>query len=68
MPMTVFTIKVKRSEIIALNLTVEQAMQFCISCGVLTPPHQKMTPTAIAELAKSKNASSKADDNAVGEG
>lgn len=55
MPMTGFTINVRRSEIIALNLTVEQAMQFCISCGVLTPPHQKMTPAAIDSLVQSRS-------------
>lgn len=43
MPMTGFTISVPRSEVIDLNLTVDQAFQFCLSCGVLVPPHQHVT-------------------------
>ncbi len=50
MPMTGFTINVPRSEVLDLDLTVEQAMQFCISCGVLSPTHQKMTPEKFKEL------------------
>lgn len=50
MPMTGFTINVPRSEVIDLDLSVEQAMQFCISCGVLSPPHQKMTPQKFKEF------------------
>lgn len=49
-PMTGYTINVPRSEVLDLNLSVEQAMQFCISCGVLSPPHQKMTPKKYKEL------------------
>jgi uncharacterized membrane protein len=41
MPMTGFTITVPRKEIIELDLTIDQAFQFCLSCGVLVPPHQK---------------------------
>jgi uncharacterized membrane protein len=44
MPMTGYTMCVPRSAVLDLNLTVEQAMQFCISCGVVTPMHQRMTP------------------------
>lgn len=49
MPMTGFTINVPKSEVLDLDITVEQAMQFCISCGVLSPPHQKMTPQKYKE-------------------
>lgn len=49
-PMTGYTVNVPRSEVMDLNITVEQAMQFCISCGVLSPPHQKMTPKKFKEL------------------
>ncbi|MDA7503752.1 DUF502 domain-containing protein [Planctomicrobium sp.] len=49
-PMTGYTVNVPRSEVLDLNITVEQAMQFCISCGVLSPPHQKMTPKKFKEL------------------
>jgi len=40
MPMTGFTITVRQSETIDLDITVEQALQFIISCGVVVPPHQ----------------------------
>lgn len=50
MPMTGFTVNIPRSEVIDLDITVEQAMQFCISCGVLSPAHQKMTPEKFKEL------------------
>ena len=36
-----------------LNFTVDQAFQFCISCGVLVPEQQEVTPEALQkELAK----------------
>jgi uncharacterized membrane protein len=40
MPFTGFTATVKRSETIDLNITMEQALQFIMSCGVVTPPQQ----------------------------
>ncbi|MCA8997816.1 MAG: DUF502 domain-containing protein [Planctomycetaceae bacterium] len=52
-PFTGFTISVPRSEVLDLNITVEQAMQFCISCGVLTPKHQRMTPDALKRFVRS---------------
>jgi uncharacterized membrane protein len=39
-PMTGFTITVKKSETIDLNITIDQAFQFIASCGVVVPPHQ----------------------------
>ncbi len=42
MPMTGFTISVPRSKVRELDLTVEQAFQFCLSCGVLVPPQQAL--------------------------
>ncbi len=44
MPVTGYTMNVPRSEVVDLDLTVDQAFQFCISCGVLVPPQQKVTP------------------------
>ncbi len=38
MPMTGFTINVRRREVIDLDLTVDQAIQFIVSCGVVAPP------------------------------
>lgn len=40
MPFTGFTITVKKSETMDLDITVEQAFQFVISCGVVVPPQQ----------------------------
>jgi uncharacterized membrane protein len=40
MPFTGFTITVKKSETVDLNITMEQALQFIVSCGVVVPPGQ----------------------------
>ena len=40
MPLTGFTISVKKSETVELDITVEQAFQFIISCGVVVPVQQ----------------------------
>jgi uncharacterized membrane protein len=40
MPATGFTVSVRKSETIDLDLTIDQAIQFCISCGVVVPDHQ----------------------------
>ena len=38
MPMTGFTVTVRRSDAIDLDLTIDEAIQFCVSCGVVVPP------------------------------
>jgi uncharacterized membrane protein len=40
MPVTGYTVNVKKSEALDLDLTIDQACQFIISCGVVVPPHQ----------------------------
>ena len=40
MPVTGYTINVKKSEAIDLNITIDQAFQFIVSCGVVVPPQQ----------------------------
>lgn len=40
MPVTGFTITVRKSEAVDLNITVDQAIQFVVSCGVVIPPQQ----------------------------
>lgn len=40
MSLTGYTITVAKSETIDLNLTIDQALQFVISCGVVVPAHQ----------------------------
>lgn len=42
MPMTGFTVTVKKSEAIELNLTVDEAIQFVVSCGVVIPSQQRI--------------------------
>lgn len=39
-PFTGFTVTVKKSETVDLNLTIDQAFQFIVSCGVVVPHHQ----------------------------
>lgn len=41
MPMTGFTVTVRKSEAVDLNLTIDQAIQFVVSCGVVVPVHQQ---------------------------
>ena len=40
MPATGFTVTVPKRETIDLNMTIDQAIQFCVSCGVVVPDHQ----------------------------
>lgn len=40
MPFTGFTVTVKKSETIDLNITIDQAFQFIVSCGVVVPSQQ----------------------------
>ncbi len=40
MPVTGFTVTIRKSEAIDLNITIDQAFQFIVSCGVVVPPHQ----------------------------
>lgn len=47
MPFTGFAVTVKKSETIDLSITVDQAIQFVVSCGVVIPP----TPGSSAPLA-----------------
>ena len=52
-PFTGFTISVPRSEVLDLNMTIDQAFQFCISCGVHVPPQQRVTAELLQqELAR----------------
>lgn len=39
-PFTGFTVTVKKSEAVDLNLTIDQAFQFILSCGVVVPDQQ----------------------------
>lgn len=53
MPMTGWVVSVPKSAIIDLNMTLDQAFQYFLSCGVLVPEHQRSTPELLhRELAK----------------
>jgi uncharacterized membrane protein len=43
MPMTGFTINVRKREVIDMELTIDQAVQFIVSCGVVCPPPMQAT-------------------------
>ncbi|TWU43832.1 hypothetical protein Q31b_13640 [Novipirellula aureliae] len=51
MPMTGFTVTVKRSDAIDLDITVDEAIQFIVSCGVVVPRGQRYEVPA-AKLAE----------------
>ena len=40
MPMTGFTCTFRKSETFDLNITIDQAIQYIVSCGVVVPPQQ----------------------------
>jgi uncharacterized membrane protein len=40
MPITGFTCIVLKREVVDLNITIDQALEYIISCGVVVPPHQ----------------------------
>ncbi|MCC9602583.1 DUF502 domain-containing protein [Stieleria sp. JC731] len=43
MPMTGFTVTVRRCDTIDVDMTVDEAIQFVVSCGVVVPPNQRIT-------------------------
>ncbi|OHB85809.1 MAG: hypothetical protein A2V98_12815, partial [Planctomycetes bacterium RBG_16_64_12] len=61
MPMTGFTVIVKKSETIDLDITMDQAIQFIVSCGVVAPSSQiekmKVSPGRRAELIAASDSS-----------
>ena len=53
LPFTGFTVTVKRSEAVDLNITIDQAFQFLVSGGVVVPPHQMNRAIAERDRARS---------------
>lgn len=47
MPMTGFTVSVRKRDVIDMDLTIDQAVQFIVSCGVVCPP--PMVPSVRTE-------------------
>ena len=50
MPATGFAITVRKSETIDLDISIDQAIQFCVSCGVVVPDHQQNRSTIDGEI------------------
>jgi len=57
MPFTGFTVTVKKSETVDLNISIEQAFQFIVSCGVVVPPQQLSEGLAERERARAEQPS-----------
>ena len=47
LPFAGYTMNVKQSELVNLNMTMEQAIQYVMSCGVITPTAIAPTPTVL---------------------
>ena len=45
MPLTGYVVNCRRSECVDVNMTFDQAIQFVISCGVVVPRQQWMSPS-----------------------
>ncbi len=62
MPMTGFTVTIRRSEAIDLDITIDEAIQFIVSCGVVVPKNQQIeavvNANALVEQKKSNTLSS----------
>jgi uncharacterized membrane protein len=53
MPVTGYTMSIPRSDVMDLDITIDQAFQFTVSCGVLVPEQQHVTPELLQqEIAK----------------
>ncbi|HMP79672.1 MAG TPA: DUF502 domain-containing protein [Pirellulaceae bacterium] len=67
MPATGFTITVPKSHTIDLNISVDQAIQYCVSCGVVIPPHQQSRQRGVVIPPLGIAHSSSADGAPMGE-
>ena len=64
MPMAGFTINVRRSEAIDLNITLDQAIQFIVSCGVVVPGSKDLPLADPAEESPRKIANDQPPESA----
>ena len=67
MPMTGFTVNIPRSEVVDLDVTIDQAFQYCLSCGVLVPENQKVTPEILNQALAGRIPKTVASDSAEAE-
>jgi len=49
MPVTGYTITVRREEVIDLPMSIDDALRFTVSGGVVTPPGQQLSQVEIEE-------------------
>ncbi len=47
LPFAGYTMSVKKSEVVELNMTLDQAFQYVMSCGVVVPPPIEVTPPTL---------------------
>jgi uncharacterized membrane protein len=50
MPMTGYVMMFRRSEVMDLKLTIEEALEYIVSCGVVVAPHQLQAAENLARL------------------
>lgn len=63
-----FTITIPKSEAIDLDVSIDEAIQFCVSCGVGIPPHQQWNRSGFEEKvskAIGDNGDEKSDESAA---
>ncbi len=65
MPMTGYTMCVPKSHVIDLNISIEQAFQFIVSCGVLIPPEQRLTKSQVDHFTRHGSFSPPSDSDEV---
>lgn len=68
MPVTGYTVNCLKSEVLDLNLTIDEALQYTISCGVVVPPHQTPQVRERTIPAPSDNGSEQDQASADGKG
>jgi uncharacterized membrane protein len=65
MPATGFTITVRKDETIDLDITIDQAIQFVVSCGVVIPPHQQHSDDVSTQIAAAMSSKAALPESAV---
>src|SRR5438874_4932225 len=69
MPVTGFTCIVLKREVVDLNITIDQALEYIISCGVVVPPHQtQLAMRRKNETQRGRKPSSPRDELTVSDG
>lgn len=66
MPLTGFTVTVRKSETIDLDITIDQAFQFVVSCGVVVPPQQLQQMQSTPGALPAPDQSDESDDSGSG--